>query len=275
MEIESVLIGVFFISLLAEYMDATIGMGYGTTLTPLLLLMGFLPLQIVPAILLSQFISGIFAARLHQRAGNVSFDFTNDTEHSIVKRLGKLGYIPKSPASKVAFVLVMSSIVGVFVAVLIAVTLPVFYLKLYISLIVIAMGIIIVAKHKTRNEFSWKRIMGLGVLAAFNKGISGGGYGPLIVSGQILSGVETKNSIGITALSEGATCFIGVITYLIVGTNVDWMLAPYLVTGSLISVPISVYTVKRMPVKQFTLIIGVATTLLGLFTLYKLLIPLN
>jgi uncharacterized protein len=274
MEFESVLIGVFFISLLAEYMDATIGMGYGTTLTPLLLLMGFSPLQIVPSILLSQFFSGIFAARLHQRAGNVSFDFKNDTEHRIVKRLGKLGYLPTSPASKVAFVLVISSIVGVFVAVLIALALPVYYLKLYISLLVIAMGIIIVAKHKTRNEFSWKKIIGLGVLASFNKGISGGGYGPLIVSGQILSGVETKNSIGITALAEGATCFIGVITYFIIGTNIDWTLAPYLVTGSLISVPISVYTVKRMPVKQFTLIIGVATTLLGLFSLYKLM-PLN
>ncbi len=271
MEIESILIGVFFISLLAEYMDATIGMGYGTTLTPLLLLMGFSPLQIVPAILLSQFLSGIFAARLHHRAGNVTFDFKNDTEHRIVKRLGKLGYIPRSSASKVAMVLVISSVIGVLIAVLIAVNLPVFYLKLYIGILVTAMGIIIVAKHQTNNEFSWKKIIGLGVVASFNKGISGGGYGPLIVSGQILSGVETKNSIGITALAEGATCFIGVITYFIVGTNVDWMLAPYLVTGSLISVPLSVYTVKRMPVKQFTLIIGVATTVLGLFLLYKLL----
>jgi uncharacterized protein len=270
MEIESIFVGVFIISLLAEYMDATIGMGYGTTLTPVLLLMGFSPLQVVPAILLSQFFSGIFAATLHQGAGNVSFDFKNDTEHKIVKRLGKLGYIPKSTAAKVAMVLVMSSFVGVFVAVLIALALPVFYLKLYIGLLVVAMGIIIIARHKTRNEFSWKKIMGLGVLASFNKGISGGGYGPLIVSGQILSGVETKNSIGITALAEGATCFIGVITYLIVGTNVDWLLAPYLVAGSLISVPLSVYTVKRMPVKQFTLVIGIATALLGLFSLYKL-----
>jgi len=274
MEIESVLIGVFIVSLLAEYMDATIGMGYGTTLTPLLLLIGFSPLQVVPAILLSQFLSGIFAATLHQGAGNVSFDFKNDTEHKIVKRLGKLGYIPKSAAAKVATVLVMSSIAGVFVAVLIALTLPVFYLKLYIGLLVVAMGMIIIARHKVQNEFSWKKITGLGVLAAFNKGISGGGYGPLIVSGQILSGVEPKNSIGITALAEGATCFIGVMTYFIVGTNVDWSLAPYLAAGSLISVPLSVYTVKRMPVKRFTLTIGVATTLLGLFSLYKLLIPL-
>jgi uncharacterized membrane protein YfcA len=270
MAVESILLIIFFLSLLAEYMDATIGMGYGTTLTPLLLLIGFSPMQIVPSILLSQFICGIFAAKLHHGVGNVNFDFKNDTDHKIVKRLGKLGYLPRSNASKVAIVLVMSSVVGVFIAVLIALTLPVFYLKLYISLIVISMGIIIVARHKTKNEFSWKKIIGLGVLASFNKGISGGGYGPLIVSGQILSGVETKTSIGITALAEGATCFIGVITYFFVGTNIDWILAPYLVTGSLISVPLSVYTVKRMPVKQFTLIIGVATTLLGFFSLYKL-----
>lgn len=270
MAIESIFIGIFFISLLAEYMDATIGMGYGTTLTPLLLLIGFSPLQIVPAILLSQFISGIFAATLHQGAGNVSFDFRNDVEHKMVKRLGRLGYLPRSTASKVTMVLVISSIFGVFVAVLIALILPVFYLKLYIGLLVLAMGIVIVAKHKTSNKFSWKKIMGLGILASFNKGISGGGYGPLIVSGQILSGVETKNSIGITALAEGSTCFIGVITYFIVGTKVDWLLAPYLVAGSLISVPLSVYTVKRMPVKKFTLIIGLATTILGIFSLYKL-----
>lgn len=270
MAVESIFIGILIISLLAEYMDATIGMGYGTTLTPILLLIGFSPLQVVPAILLSQFISGIFAASLHQGAGNVSFDFNNDPEHRIVKRLGKLGYIPRSTASKVAMVLITSSIFGVFVAVLIALTLPVFYLKLYIGILVVAMGFIIIIKHKTQNEFSWKKIVGLSVLASFNKGISGGGYGPLIVSGQILSGVNTKNSIGITALAEGVTCFIGVITYFIVGTNIDWLLAPYLVTGSLISVPPSVYTVKKMPIRQFTLIIGIATTLLGIFSLIKL-----
>lgn len=270
MALESIFIAVFVMSLLAEYMDATIGMGYGTTLTPILLLIGFSPLQVVPAILMSQFFAGIFAAYLHQGAGNVFFDFKNDPEHKIVRRLGRLGYIPKSTASKVAMVLVVSSIIGVFAAVLVAMALPIFYLKLYISILVVAMGIVILAKYKTRNEFSWKKIMGLGVLASFNKGISGGGYGPLIVSGQILSGVNARNAIGITALAEGVTCVIGVITYRIAGTNVEWLLAPYLVAGSLISVPLSVYTVKRMPVRKFTIAIGIATTLLGLFSLYKL-----
>lgn len=272
MDIELLFIGVLVISALTEYMDATLGMGYGTTLTPILLLIGFSPMQVVPAILLAQFIAGIFAATLHHGAGNVSFDFKNDHEHEIVKRLGKLGYMPRSNDSKVALVLAVCSVVGVIVAVVVALNLPEFYLKLYIGILVLTMGIIVIIKHKARHNFSWKRIMGIGALASFNKGISGGGYGPLIVSGQILSGVNIKNSIGITALAEGVTCFVGVLAYIIIGTHVDWTLAPYLVAGSLISVPVSVYTVKKMPVKEFTLVIGMATALLGMLILIKLII---
>jgi uncharacterized membrane protein YfcA len=272
MQIEWLFIGVMLISCCAEYIDATIGMGYGTTLTPLLLLLGFLPLQVVPAVLLAQFIAGLVAAFLHPGAGNVIFDFRKDEEHKITKRIGSLGYMPRSGDAKVALLLVMCGVVGVIVAVLVALQMPPFYLTLYIGIIVLAMGIMVLVKYKSTINFSWKRIIGIGVLASFNKGMSGGGYGPLIVSGQILSGVGTKNSIGITALAEGITCFVGVLVYWIVGTRVDWVLAPYLVIGSLISVPFSVYTVKKMPLREFTFIIGLATTTLGIVTLAKVII---
>jgi uncharacterized membrane protein YfcA len=272
MQIEWLFIGVLLISCCAEYIDATIGMGYGTTLTPLLLLLGFLPLQVVPAVLLAQFVAGVLAAFLHHGAGNVLFDFRRDDKNKIATTLGSLGYIPRSADAKVALVLVMCGVIGVIVAVLVALKLPPLYLKLYIGILVLAMGIIVMVKYKSTINFSWKRIIGIGVLASFNKGMSGGGYGPLIVSGQILSGVGTKNSIGITALAEGVTCFVGVLVYWIVGTRVDWILAPYLVVGSLISVPFSVYTVKKMPLKEFTFVIGLATTVLGIVTLGKVII---
>ncbi len=188
----------------------------------------------------------------------------------MVKRLGALGYIPKSRASQIALLLVISSAVGVLIAVPIALLLPIFYLKLYIGILIATMGVVIISKYKSTGKFTWKKILGLGGLAAFNKGLSGGGYGPIIVSGQILSGINTKNSIGITALSEGATCLIGVITYFILGANVDWTLAPYLVLGSSISVPLSVYSVKRMPAARLTLIVGLATLILGVFSLIQL-----
>ena len=45
-------------------------MGFGTTLAPLLLLLGFEPLQVVPAVLLAEFATGLLGAALHQRFGN-------------------------------------------------------------------------------------------------------------------------------------------------------------------------------------------------------------
>jgi uncharacterized membrane protein YfcA len=46
-------------------------MGYGTTLTPVVLLLGFEPLHVVPAVLLSEFVTGLVAAGFHHKVGNV------------------------------------------------------------------------------------------------------------------------------------------------------------------------------------------------------------
>ena len=61
------MMAIFLAALACEYMDSSLGMGYGTTLTPLLLLSGFEPLQIVPAVLISELMTGLTAGLLHQR----------------------------------------------------------------------------------------------------------------------------------------------------------------------------------------------------------------
>ena len=66
-------LGIGAAAFVCEYVDSTLGMGYGTTLTPLLLLMGYKPLEIVPVILLSELISGLMAGAFHHFQGNVNF----------------------------------------------------------------------------------------------------------------------------------------------------------------------------------------------------------
>ncbi len=66
MEIEIIAV-LFGMAFFCELVDSTLGMGYGTTLTPVLLLMGYQPMQVVPAILLSELITGGFAAFAHHR----------------------------------------------------------------------------------------------------------------------------------------------------------------------------------------------------------------
>jgi uncharacterized membrane protein YfcA len=245
----------FFIIILAflcEFIDSSLGMGYGTTLTPLLLIMGYNPLQIVPALLLSELISGLTAAFFHHKFKNVNFNF------------GTADF-------KIASVMAGCSIFGTLVAVFVALNLPAFYVKLYIGILVLGMGVLILMTLKRKFRFTWKKITSLGLLASFNKGISGGGYGPIVTSGQILAGVKSKNAIGITSLAEGLTCFVGVITYLIFTNHtIEWGLAPSLVLGAILSVPIAVYTVKKFKSGHLKLIVGIATLILGLFTLGKL-----
>ena len=92
-------VGVAIISLLFEYMDASLGMGYGTTLTPILLIIGFAPLEVVPAVLLGQLVGGMIGGLAHHRLGNISLDFRRD-EELIKERLRWLGYLPKSTDAK-------------------------------------------------------------------------------------------------------------------------------------------------------------------------------
>lgn len=225
-------------------------MGYGTTLAPILLLLGYEPLQVVPALLFSEFVTGITAAHFHHNTGNVDF--------------GR-----ESPDRKIAVVLSVLTLVGVFVSVHLALTLPVAYIKTAIGVIVLGMGVIIALSLTLKPKFSWFKIGVLGTVAAFNKGISGGGYGPMVVGGQLLSGVKVKSAVGITSLAEGFACLLAVIFYFTMRPNIDLQLVPWLMAGAILSVPFSAYTLRWLPERIAKEIMAVIIILLGLLTLLK------
>ena len=252
---DSQLISFLPLALLAfvcEYVDSSLGMGYGTTLTPLLLILGFEPLQIVPAVLVSEFVTGIAAGVMHHELGNTDLR-------------------PGGRDFKVAAILAACSVVGTVVAVVLAVRLPAIIVKSYIGLLVLSAGIFILLTLRRTFRFSWAKLVGLGTLAAFNKGISGGGYGPLVTGGQILAGMNGKAAVGITSLAEGITCLVGVIAYILTSKGAaDWGLAPAMALGALLSVPLAGITVKKMTEGRLRLAVGIAVTALGSWTLYSI-----
>jgi hypothetical protein len=237
----------------AEYIDSSLGMGYGTTLTPLLIIVGFSPLQVVPAILFSEFISGITAGVLHHRANNVNF-------------------IKDTKSGKVMLVMAGCSVAGTIVAVFLALSLPRFYVKLYIGGMILAIGLFLIFKKNGKHIFSWKRIICIGILAAFNKGISGGGYGPLLTGGQLISGIKEKNAVAITSMAEGLVCFVGIIIYFFSGAGFNWSLAGPLSLGALLSVPVAVMTVKLIPEGLIRGQVAYLTLFLGILTLTKIIL---
>jgi len=236
-----------------ELVDSSLGMGYGTTLTPLLLALGFEPLEIVPAVLFSEAITGVLAGVFHHEYGNLS-----------LKRGSK--------DLKVVGVLTALSVVGVLISVLIAVSVPTWIVKLYIGLLVFALGISILVNRRRRFRFSWKRIAALGFVAAFNKGISGGGYGPVVTGGQVLTGIRGRTAVGITSLAEGIASVVGVLVYVISGVAIPWHVALPLTVGAVLSVPLAAYVVSRVPAGRLTVIIGGMSATLGGYTLLRMVV---
>lgn len=260
------------IAFFAELVDSTLGMGYGTMLTPLLLLMGFEPLQIVPAVLVSELGTGLLAGAAHHVAGNVNFRGDDSWESRDDRPRGLLARLLPDGASRhlrIALILAGCGTGGAVAASLLALSLPKFYLNLYIAVLITAIGVALFVLRNRQLRFSWGRLTVLGLLAAFNKGISGGGYGPVVVGGQLLSGVDGKHAIGITCLAEGLTCMVGVAIFLLAGDRVDWSLAPYLVVGALASAPVSVWLVKTLQTRRLRMGIAAATLLLGMLSLWK------
>ncbi len=153
------------------------------------------------------------------------------------------------------------------------------------------MGIIVLVNY--RFKFSWNKLIGIGILSAFNKGLSGGGFGPVVTSGQILAGQNHKNAIGVTTLAEAPICLVGFMTFIIGRTvhelngNViqtpfseftvklfspqmfQWELILALLLGSIFVAPFGAFTTKTLNQKSLHNMVGVLITVLGLWTLYK------
>ena len=261
----------------AEFIDSSLGMGYGTTLTPLLMLMGFSPLQIVPTILLSEFISGLLAAFLHHVVGNVNFKINSTSMKLsyIIKKVKQNGIVKSfnkgfSLDFRISVILGLLSMFGAIFAVLLALNIPKIWLNIYIAILITVIGLkILVSMHK-KQKFSWKKVIFIGTLASFNKGLSGGGYGPLVTGGQLLSGVKPKKAIAITSFAEGLTCLVGIIAFITLSDAIDWSLAPFMITGAMLSVPLSVLAIKRFHPKNLMRIIGLVVLGLGLMNIIKL-----
>jgi uncharacterized membrane protein YfcA len=233
-----------------EVVDATIGMGYGTILTPVLLMVGFEPSQIVPAVLISQLVGGFLASFFHHRFKNANFAVGG--EHL-----------------RAAIVLGVLSTAGAVASVLVAINLSKFYLSLYIGLLAIILGLVLLATHSRKYVFSWPKMIVIGLLAAFNKGLSGGGYGPIVTAGQIVSGIGEKSAVSITLLSEALISLTAVFTYVSIGGSIDWILTSCLLISASFSAPVAAFMVKRIEGKRLKVLIGVITSLLGLATILK------
>ncbi len=258
MELELLIIIVIF-AFAFEFVDTSLGGGYGTILTPLLLLLSFHRLDIVPAILFSEIFTGISGATMHHFYGNADFS-----------RKARINW-------RVIILISLLGIGATIFAVFLAIKLDKIIIDTYIGILVLSMGILMILNRKYR--FSWKKIGIIGTISAFNKSISGGGFGPLITAGQVVSGRDTKNSIATALACEAPICLVGLMTYFLLNPiTIDFILLSLaLIIGALPATIFGAFMTKKMKnEKLFKQLTGSFIIFLGIFVIlktYKIIFP--
>ncbi len=232
----------------AGFLDAVLGMGYGTILGPLLVQWGWRFPEVVPALLLSQTMAGLVGARFHHANGNASF-----SRNSIHLR--------------VAGVLVAAGVLGGLTGPWVARSLNETVLRAYMGLMIVGLGVWLLAGYRPRG-FSWRRLVALGAVASFNKGLTGGGYGPLIACGQIVSGLDPKPAVAITNLAEAAVSLAAVASYAWwFWDSWRWDVTLAITCGAVLAAPFGTRTVRQVSASRLRTLVAGATVCLGFLAL--------
>ena len=254
----SLAIPVIVLAFTFEVMDSAAGMGFGTALAPLLLILGYDPLAVVPALLISETITGLLAGGVHHELKNASFSFRplND-DAKLMILLAAIGAVASIGSILLAYF---------------ALTLSESFITLYVSVLVLVMGFVGLVRARVSRTFEYKprRMVGFAALAGFNKGIGGGGFGPVITLGQVLSGIYEKSATAITSLSEGIVSLVGVATFLAItsaGVRVDLVLLPSIFTGGFLAAIAAPYLVRVLPNRVWRYVIPLYAFTIGVLAL--------
>lgn len=234
----------------AGFLDTSLGMGYGTILGPLLLAAGYRVPEVVPALLISQVTAGLVGARFHHANGNASF--ARDSLHL-----------------RVAGVLVTAGLAGGLLGPWAARQVGEQAVRAYMAVMIVALGLWLLVGRAARG-FSWARLVVLGAVASVNKGLTGGGYGPLVAAGQMVAGLDPRASVAITNLAEAVVSLVAVASYAGWFRGVwRWELVLAVTCGAVLAVPWGARAVRLAGARRLRALVATATVSLGLVALLR------
>ena len=215
-----------------SYLANITGAGYGTLLSPILVILGFDIKAIVPSIVASQLIANTLLSILHHRHGNTDLS----------RNGGDL---------KLVAPLAVASAVGAMISVSLLIGIPRRIAEYYLGLMLAILGVIILKTRSSNkssiNEGNFNiKLAILSLIASINKGVTGGGLSPVLSVGQVLIGIDPKKAVSLTPLAVITSEIVMVASYIYTGLftgSID-ILVP-LTIGALLAVPLIPYRVKR------------------------------
>jgi uncharacterized membrane protein YfcA len=231
-------VAVVLLAFVFENLDSSAGMGFGTALSPLLLILGFDPLVVVPGLLACEAATGVTAGVMHNEFRNIEIS---------LRPLNKAGQTLLIIAGIGSLAAIVAEVLTYYVL-----ELPEIFVKSYVGIVILVMAVLLVTNATRGNgrPYRPRRLLAFGAFAGVNKGVGAGGYGPVVTLGGVLSGVFEKTSVAIATLAEGIASTVGTIAFLVLvalGTSASWDLLPWLWLGAFPAAVIAPYFVHVVP----------------------------
>ncbi|BDG35710.1 sulfite exporter TauE/SafE family protein [Saccharococcus caldoxylosilyticus] len=230
------------VGFIAQLIDGSLGMAYGVTSTTLLLAFGIAPAVASASVHLAEVVTTAASGASHIKFGNVDRDM-------LVKLI-----IPGS--------------LGAFVGACFLSNLPGDFIKPYVSLFLLALGVYIIYRFlflsarqdpQPPKKFSNKQLVPLGLVAGFLDATGGGGWGPISTPVLLANkGIEARKVIGTVDTSEFAIALSATIGFVIsLGwEQVNWFWVGTLMLGGIIAAPIAAWLVRKLPSHLLGVLVG-------------------
>ncbi|MBD3196505.1 MAG: TSUP family transporter [Candidatus Lokiarchaeota archaeon] len=243
MELITLLI-VLILGLLGAFIDSSYKMGYGL-LCPTLILLGYDTLIIIPILLFTQFVSGF--SKMIYYAIFKKLEYNKETRND----------------TKLTLLFTITGMIGMSFAVVLSLLIPIILINIYITSMIIIVGIISLIGISVK--FSFNKMYIISSISAFNQGLSSAGYGPLATYKQIIRDGEYEKTQAITSFSEAMLSGFGFLMYFIfydyIFINIEFSIV--IIISGIIATPIGALAEPYLNKKLGKNIISILHLVLG------------
>lgn len=237
----------------AQMVDGSLGMGYGTISTTLLLANGINPAIVSSRVHTARVFSSGVSGYSHHRFGNIN------------KKLFKSLVIPG----------IIGAVIGA--------TLSYYgqkyssWVRIPLSFYTIYLGYYIMRKafKKATHASKVKRAGWLASAGGFLDAFAGGGWGTLVTSTLLSKRRSPRYVIGSVCLAEFFVVLVSSITFFILLKSIPLIDVAGLIIGGLIAAPIAARLVGKLPLKTMFIIVGCFVILTSINTLWNVVSQLH
>jgi siroheme synthase-like protein len=232
---------------MAQMVDGSLGMGYGTISTTFLLANGVSPAVVSSRVHSARVFSSGVSGYSHHRFGNIN--------KKLFKALVVPGIIGAIAGASLAYVGQKYSL----------------YVRVPLAFYTCYLGYFIIKKalRKRTGQEKVKRAGWLAGIGGFMDAFAGGGWGALVTSTLISKRKSARYVIGSVCLAEFFVVFASAVTFFILLKHIPIADVLGLIIGGVIAAPIAARLVGKLPLKTMYFGVGGLVILTSLFTLWK------